>query len=70
MVSQSVCLGVEPTLGLVNRYYFLSDGCCLKVSVLSLWEAISDERMGLQFAVHSLNGPIRAEPVTILYCLI
>jgi hypothetical protein len=28
-VSQSVCLGVEPTLGLVTRYYFLSEGCCL-----------------------------------------
>jgi hypothetical protein len=25
-VSQSVCLGVEPTLGLVTRYCFLSEG--------------------------------------------
>jgi hypothetical protein len=46
-VSQSVCLGVEPTLGLVTRYYFLSVGCCLKVVVLFLWGALSDERTGL-----------------------
>jgi hypothetical protein len=32
--------------------------------------ALSDERMGLQLAVQSLNCPTRAEPVTILYCLI
>jgi hypothetical protein len=31
---------------------------------------LSDERTGLQFAVQSLNGPSRAEPVAILYCLI
>jgi hypothetical protein len=30
-VGQSVCLGVEPTLALVTRYYFLSEGCCMKV---------------------------------------
>jgi hypothetical protein len=30
-------------------------------------DALSDERTGLQFAVQSLNGPSRAEPVTILY---
>jgi hypothetical protein len=69
-VSQSVCLGVEPILGLLTKYYFLSEGFCLKVAVLSLWGALSDERMGLQFAVQSLNGPSRAEAVTILYCLI
>jgi hypothetical protein len=28
------------------------------------------KRTGLQFAVQSLNGPSRLEPVTILYCLI
>jgi hypothetical protein len=55
--SQSVCLGAEPTLGLVTRYYFLSEGCCLKAAVLSLWGALSDERTSLQFAVKSLNGP-------------
>jgi hypothetical protein len=57
-------------VGLVTRYYFLSEGCCLKVAVLFLWGALSDERTGLQFAAQSLNGPSRAEPVTILYCLI
>jgi hypothetical protein len=33
-VSHSVCQGIEPTLGLVTRYYFLSEGCFLKVAVL------------------------------------
>jgi hypothetical protein len=28
-VSQSVCLGVKFTLGLVTRYYFLSEICCV-----------------------------------------
>jgi hypothetical protein len=46
---QSVCQGIEPTLGLVTRYYFLSEGCCLKIAVLSLWGALSDERPGLSF---------------------
>jgi hypothetical protein len=66
---QSVCLGVEPTLGLVTRYYFLWEGCCLKIAVLFLWGALSDERTGLQFAVQSLNSPSHAN-VTVLYCLI
>jgi hypothetical protein len=69
-ISQSLCLGVEHTLGLVTRYYFLSKGFCLKVAVLALWGAHSDERTGLQFAVQSLSGPGRTEPETILYCLI
>jgi hypothetical protein len=69
-VSQSLCLGVEPTLELVARYYFLSERWCLKIAVLSLWSALSDERTGLQFAMQSLNGPGRSEPVTILCCLI
>jgi hypothetical protein len=56
-------------LGLVTRYYFMSEGFCLKVAVLFLWNALSDERTGLQFAVQSLNGPSRSEPVTIIYCL-
>jgi hypothetical protein len=43
---------------------------CLKVAVLFLLGALSDERTGLQFAVQSLNSPSGAEPVTILYCLI
>jgi hypothetical protein len=35
-VSQSVCQGIEPILGLVTRYCFLSEGCFLKFAVLSL----------------------------------
>jgi hypothetical protein len=66
---QSVCLGVEPNLGLTT-YYFLLEGCCLKVAVFILCGALSDERTGLQFAMKSLNGPIRAELVTILHCFI
>jgi hypothetical protein len=58
-VSQPVCQGIEPALGLVTRYYFLSEGCCLKFAVLYLWGALSDER----------TGPSRSEHVTILYCL-
>jgi hypothetical protein len=35
----------------VTGYYFLSESCCLKVGVLSLWCSLSDERTGLQFVV-------------------
>jgi hypothetical protein len=31
--SQSVCQGIEPTLGLVTRYNLLSEGCFLKFAV-------------------------------------
>jgi hypothetical protein len=48
-VSQSLCQGIEPTLRLVTRYYFLSEGCFLKFAFLSLWGALSDERSGLSF---------------------
>jgi hypothetical protein len=68
--SQSVCLGVQASLRLVTRYYFLSECCCLNFVVLSLWGALSDERTGLQLAVQSLSGASRSEPVTIFYCLI
>jgi hypothetical protein len=44
-------LGVEPSLGIVTRYYFLPECCSLKVAVLFLWGTFSDERTGLQFAV-------------------
>jgi hypothetical protein len=37
-------LDVEPTLGLVTRYYFLSERCRLKVAVLFLWGSLSDGR--------------------------
>jgi hypothetical protein len=33
--------------GLATRYYFMSECCCLKFSVLFLWGAHSDERTGL-----------------------
>jgi hypothetical protein len=46
-VSQSLCQGIEPILGLVTRYYFLSEGCFLKFAVLSFWGALSDKRSGL-----------------------
>jgi hypothetical protein len=43
-VSQSVSLGVEPHLGLMIDIY-----CCLTVTVLFLWGALSDKRTGLSF---------------------
>jgi hypothetical protein len=46
-VSQSVRLGVEPTVGLTTRYKF-----CLNFAVLSLWGALSDERSGLSLVSH------------------
>jgi hypothetical protein len=67
--SQNVLVS-STLVGLVTRYYFLSECCCLKFAVLYLWGALSDEMTGLQFAVQSLNGPSHAESVTILYCLI
>jgi hypothetical protein len=53
-VSRSVCEDIEPTLGLVTRYYFLSECYFLKVAVLSLWGTLSDERSGLSFVLLSL----------------
>jgi hypothetical protein len=44
-VSQSVCLGVEPNLGLLPRVFLLF--FIFKVTVLSFWGALSDERSGL-----------------------
>jgi hypothetical protein len=48
-VSQSLCQGIEPFLGLVTRYYFLSEGYFLELAVLSFWGTLSDERSGLSF---------------------
>jgi hypothetical protein len=45
-VSQSVCLGVEPNLGLLTRDFSFS---FFSITVLSLWGALSDERSGLYF---------------------
>jgi hypothetical protein len=36
VVSQSLCLGVKPTLGPVTRYYFMLDSFCMKVAALFL----------------------------------
>jgi hypothetical protein len=63
-------LVLNTLVGLATRRYLLSVCCCLKFAVLFLWGVLSDERTCLQFAVQSLNGPSRAEPVTILCCLI
>jgi hypothetical protein len=68
-VSQYVLVS-STLVGLATRYYFLSECCCSKVAALFLWDSLSDERAGLQFAVQSLNGPSRTEPATILRCLI
>jgi hypothetical protein len=57
----SVCLGVEHTLELVTRYYFLLERWCLKTAILFLWGSLSEKRTGLQFAVQSLHHT---------YCLI
>jgi hypothetical protein len=73
LVSQSVSQYVlvsSTLLGLATRYYFLSECRCLTFAVLFMWGTLSDERTGLWYAVQSLNGPSRSEPVTILYCLI
>jgi hypothetical protein len=50
-VSQSVCLGVEPRLGFMTRlfiYLFL-----VKVTVLLIWGALSDEKSGLSLVSQS-----------------
>jgi hypothetical protein len=46
-VSQSLCQGIEPILGLVIRYYFLSEGYFLKV-LSCLYEAPSRSRSHLR----------------------
>jgi hypothetical protein len=43
-VSQSVCLGVEPNLGLLTSDIFF-----LKLQSCLIWGALSDERSGLSF---------------------
>jgi hypothetical protein len=48
-VSQSVCFGVEPRLGLMIRFFFPH----MKVTVLSIWGTLSHERSGLSFISHS-----------------
>jgi hypothetical protein len=45
-VSQYVLVS-STLVGLATRYYFLSECFCLKVAVLFLWGALSDEWTGL-----------------------
>jgi hypothetical protein len=49
-VSQSVCLDVEPHLGLMTRYLIF----IVKVTVLSIWGALSGERSGLSLVSQSI----------------
>jgi hypothetical protein len=52
-VSQSVCLGVKFTLGLVTRYYILSESCCVVSVGHPLWrEVVSPVSHCQQFLVH------------------
>jgi hypothetical protein len=54
-VSQSVCLGVEPNLGLLTRDLTCFLFLFLKVTVLSFGGALSDKRSGLSFVRLRLN---------------
>jgi hypothetical protein len=50
LVSQYVLVS-STLVRLATRYFFLSEGCCVKFAVLYLRGALSDEKMGLQFAM-------------------
>jgi hypothetical protein len=69
-IIQSVSLGIEHPCGTCNQILLPVGMLLLKFTDMFLWGALSNERTGLQFAVQSLNGPSRSEPVIILYCLI
>jgi hypothetical protein len=49
-VSQYILVS-STLVGLATRYYFLSECSCLKLAVLYLWRALSDERTDLSFVV-------------------
>jgi hypothetical protein len=66
----SVSQGIEPILGLVIRYYFLSEGCFLKFAVLSFWGALSDERSGLICLSRSTNLPLFTSNIYVTCVLI
>jgi hypothetical protein len=55
-VSQSVCRGIEPTLALVARYYFLPEGCFLKVAVLSSWGTLSEVEFEVEVTLQLTVG--------------
>jgi hypothetical protein len=63
-VSQSVCLGVEPTLGLVTWYSFPSEGCSLKVTVSFLWGALSGQSVSMSWCrAHSRTCDLILLPI-------
>jgi hypothetical protein len=63
-VTQSICLGVEPNLGLLTRDFFF------KVIVLSFWDALSEERSGLSFvSLLSLQSTIVSHYLQQLFTL-
>jgi hypothetical protein len=45
-VSRPVCLGIEHPFGAYDKIFIT----CATVTVLFLWDALSDERTGLSFA--------------------
>jgi hypothetical protein len=64
-VSQSVCLGVGP----MTRFHFLLSFAG-QLLYFSSWDALSDERTGLQCVVQSVGGQSRGGLVIMHYCLI
>jgi hypothetical protein len=52
-VSQYVLMS-SPLCGRLTRYCFLFKSLGLEFVALSLWGALSDERPGLSFVIHSL----------------
>jgi hypothetical protein len=70
-VSQSVIMSrIEHFLGLVTRYYFMSEGCFLKFADLSLWGALSDERSGSVICLsQSSNLPLFTSKIYVTYVL-
>jgi hypothetical protein len=61
-VSQSVCLGVEPNLGLVTRYYFLSENCLVSMGH-PLWR---EDGSAVCSAITKWSGSRRARNHTLL----
>jgi hypothetical protein len=61
-VGQSVCLGVKFTLNLWADIIF-----CLKVTVLSLWAGLSDERLGLSPVGHCHQCLVHYQRFSIIY---
>jgi hypothetical protein len=69
-VGQSVCLGVEPQLGLMTRYLLLSDSYGLVFVALSLTKGrICLLYMLLPSPAYSFSGPSPLDLATIFYCL-